>query len=498
MNNPSFLSAIELAQLIKQKDVSPTEVLENSYQNAKKWNSELNFMRAFFLQQGQNLLQSSNPNTPLYGVPFLLKDLLAELSGTPLEEGSAAFKGKISSTNSHLVDRYLGMGLIPFGKTATPEFGIMGTTEPQAYGPTRNPWDKNRSTGGSSGGSAVAVALGAVPIASGGDGGGSIRIPASACGIFGLKPTRGRTSNFPLGDLWSGATVQHILSRTVADSALVLDLSNGGMPGDGHLLPPPNLPYLGLKDIPQRQLTIAYSTQHPLGMTVDEECKTAVLKTVQLLTELGHRVVETGPTISGSELARNYLIIVAAHVTEHTRQITRQFGTQQLRKLELQTRTLAEVGESLSAGDYVEAKEHWKNYGHKMAEFHRQFDLYLTPTMAKLPPTIGTLAPSFAEKILMKSVIGLGAGKLLIKSGALDDLAQKSLEVVPFTQLANLTGAPAMSIPLHWTENSIPVGVQFMAPFGDENTLFHLAFELERSRPWQHHYHRLWQSFNYN
>jgi len=410
-----------------------------------------------------------------------------------MTKGSRAYalgnkhKNLTAQNNSRLVQRYLDMGLIPFGKTSLPEFAIMGTTEPKAFGACRNPWNTDHSTGGSSGGSAAVVASGVVSNASAGDGGGSIRIPASACGIFGLKPTRGRTPHGPsVGEYWDGAAVCHVLSRSVRDSAKILDLSQGVDPSSPYQIPSPTSAYAGLQNGKTPKFKIAYSLKHPLGSSVSQEVQAAVLNTVKILQGLGHSVEEEEPDIDGKLLAKCYITMVIGHVAADVEEMKQKLGDEYVEHLELPTRTLGLLGKSLGAAEFIKYKRLWGSFAENMASFHERYDFYLTPSMARTPVKIGELEPSAGEKFQMKTALALGIGKTLLKSGLIDEIAHKSLEVVPFTQLANLTGAPAMSVPLYWTENSLPIGSHFSAAWGREDQLFSLAFQLEIASPWKH------------
>jgi amidase len=476
--------AMGLAHLVAKKDVTPKELLQLAIERTRAINPAINAVWSIFEKEAMELLAKARPEMPLYGVPFLLKDLLGELSGTTLSQGSAPYKHTRSTNNSELVEKYLLLGLVPFGKTATPEFGIMGTTEPEAFGPCRNPWGRQHSTGGSSGGSAAAVAAGIVPVASGGDGGGSLRIPASACGIFGLKPTRGRTTNAPLGELWDGATVQHVVTRSVRDSALILNMTWGASLSDPYHIAPPACDYLAQSQKSQLPLTIAYSVDHPMGKKVDLECIEAAHKTAQLLKEFGHNVVQVTLPVDGHQIARDYVTMVAGQIAQDVQETLARFGPGAFRNLEISTRTLALVGNTISAREYVGARRRWREYSRIVSQFFEKYDVYMTPTMARTPVLIGELLPTPAEKTVLNIATTLKMGKLLIWSKVLEEIAEKSFEVVPYTQLANMTGVPAMSVPVHQSALKLPIGTHFMAPWGEEGRLFQLAFQLEEAIQW--------------
>ena len=420
------------------------------------------------------------------GVPFLLKDLISEYAGVPMTCGSKALKNYIPDSDSEIVKRYKKAGLVILGKTNCPEFGLMPYTEPELHGPTRNPWNLGHSSGGSSGGSAAAVSAGMVPIASGGDGGGSIRIPASSCGLFGLKPTRGRTPTGPnSGEIWQGLVAEHALTRSVRDSAAILDILQGPDIGAPYVITPPELPYLKEIEYPPRKLRIAFNTKSPINTPVHPECEKSVYETAKLLLQLGHDVEEDCPEIDGMKLAKCYFTLYFGEVAAEIKQIELMTG-KKLKPSDLEplTWTLGLLGRTISAGDFVFAKRYWNDAARAMGRFHQKYDLYMTPTVACPPPKIGELKPKPIEISLLKTVNSLGCGRLLTWSGLSDKMSKEGLVNFPFTQIANFTGQPAMSVPLHWTADKLPIGVQFIAPFGDEATLFRLAAQLEKIKPW--------------
>jgi amidase len=489
--------ALGLAELVKQKQVTPLELLHSAIDRAEKVNPAINAIITPLYEQAAETCKTSFPDGPFQGVPFLTKDHLLEVENTPLSNGSAAFKHNISNHDSELVSQYKSGGLNIFGKTNTPEFGLMGVTEPKEFGACRNPWDLTRTPGGSSGGSAAAVAAGIVPMASAGDGGGSIRIPASCCGLFGFKPSRGRTPLGPLAtEYWDGAVVEHVLSRSVRDSAAALDLSSS--PADvissytqftspiAHKLNE-TLPvsFLAALDQAPRKLKIAFSTQSPLGNPIEQEAKDAVQEAAKLLQSLGHDVVDAPPSYDGEAVAKSYFTLYMGHVAADINALcTESNSCIKEAPLELQTRTLGGLGRALSAEAFVSAKRRWHEYSVSMAKFHQEYDIYLTPVLAAKPAKIGEFDTSWIENLGMSVINYLGLHKLLLKSGQFEKTALKMLEKMPFTQLNNLTGQPGMSVPLHWTKDGIPMGVQFTSAFGDDCTLFQLARQLEQAKPW--------------
>lgn len=475
-----------LAELVKKKEISPAEICEEAISRIEKVNPQLNAVVTPMFEVARKYVAQTDLDGPFIGVPFLLKDLLEVYAGVPETRGSKAYRNKISDHDSELVKRYKKAGLVTLGKTNTPEFGLLGITEPELHGPTRNPWNIEHTPGGSSGGSAAAVASGMVPMASGNDGGGSIRIPASCCGVFGLKVSRGRTPTGPdHGAIWQGAAVEHVISRSVRDSAGILDATQGADVGAPYIISPPSQPYLQeIKQEPGR-LRIAFNTVSPLDTPVHPDCIKAVEHTATLLEKLGHHVEEAKPAIDGLTLAKSYFTLyfgeVAADIEEMKSYLGRKAKASDVEPL---TWMLGLLGQAYCAGEFVTMMREWDKAARVMGNFHETYDVYLTPTVAYPPVKIGELQPKPAEKALIKVVNTLGLGRVLKASGIVDKLATESLLKTPFTQLANFTGQPAMSVPLLWTSEGLPCGSQFIARFGDEATLFRLAAQLENEQPW--------------
>lgn len=475
-----------LAALVREKKVTPRELCEEAIRCIEKLNPELNAVVTPMFDFGRDAAEKNTADGPFAGVPFLLKDLISAFAGVRLTWGCRAYKDYIPDYDSELVKRFKKAGLITLGKTNTPEFGLMGITEPELFGPTRNPWNTERTSGGSSGGSAAAVASGMVPIASGGDGGGSIRIPACYCGLVGLKPTRGRTPTGPkYGRLWQGAVVEHVLTRSVRDSAAMLDAICGVDKGAPYIIKPPDMPYSEEIKRDAGSLKIAFNTESPLGTGTHESCADAVIKTARLLESLGHNVEEAKPSLDGLRLANSYFTMyfgeTAADIKHAEAVLKKKVGQDDF---EITTWFFGQLGRCYSAGDFVEAMREWDIAARTMGEFHRKYDLYLTPTVAYPAAKIGELMPKSYEEAAMKIFSVLKLGSLAKVSGMVNQIAIKTLAKTPFTQLANFTGQPAMNIPLHWDEQGMPCGVQFVAPFGDEATLFRLAAQLEKANPW--------------
>lgn len=477
--------ALGLAQLIKNKDVSASELLDTAIAQAEQENPAINAIITKLYDYGHEQIKQGLPEGSFSGVPFLLKDLLGSLEGTPMSNGSAAFKGNISPSDSEMVKRYKSSGLVIFGKTNTPEFGLMGVTEPTAFGPTRNPWNLNRTPGGSSGGSGAAIAAGIVPMASGGDGGGSIRIPAACCGLFGLKPSRGRTPTGPYySELWDGAAAEHVLTRSVRDSAAMLDIVAG---------PDGSTPYPVRKEsghleslqTPVRPLKIAYTVQSFFDRPVTEDAVKSVQHTVELLESLGHTVEHVHPYINADDLTDSYLTMYYGHVAADL-EFAATLLNSNFSNLDVEdtTKLMGYIGKKISAEQFVTAKRRWNDFRQSMHALHQEYDLLLTPTLGSEPVEIGEFDLGLIDKLGTKVVNAFGLQKLLMKSGMTKKQALINLEKLPFTQLANLTGQPAMSVPLYWTESGLPLGSQFIAPMGDEKTLLQLAHQLEQAQPW--------------
>ena len=475
-----------LAELVRKKEVAPSELCEEAIRRIEQVNPKLNAVIFPMYDIGRKAVQAGLPESRFTGVPFLLKDIIEEYAGVPLTMGSRAFRNYVPAQDTEMVIRFKKSGVVILGKTNVPELGLLAVTEPDLHGPTRNPWNIGRTPGGSSGGSAAAVASGMVPLASGNDGGGSIRIPASCCGLFGLKPTRGRNPLGPnVGELWQGAVVSHVITRTVRDSAAMLDATQGPDAGAPYILPPPERPYMQEIDREPGSLKIAFTSASPIGTPVHQECVKAVEEAARRLESLGHKVEEAQPDIDGKAVAMSYLTMCfgeAAAAFEDMKAVLGRKATPA--DVETLTWTIGLLGRTLSAGDFAKAKREWGVAGRAMGRFHQKYDLFLTPTLAFPPVRIGELQPRPYERLAMKVVNALGLGIILKAAGLVDQMAEASLSKTPFTQLANLTGQPAMSVPLHWTSDGLPVGVHFIAPFGDEATLFRLAAQLEKARPW--------------
>jgi amidase len=475
-----------LAELVRKKQVSPSELCEEAIRRIEQINPKLNAVVTPMYDIARKAVQAGLPEGPFAGVPFLLKDIIDEYAGVPLTMGSKAFRNYVPAQDSEIVVRYKRSGVVILGKTNVPELGLLGITEPILHGATRNPWNTAHTPGGSSGGSAAAVASGMVPLASGNDGGGSIRIPASCCGLFGLKPTRGRNPLGPMiGELWQGAVVSHVITRSVRDSAAMLDAVHGPDAGAPYMIPPPERPYFQEMEREPASLRIAFTSASPIGTPVHQECIKAVEEAAKLLEKLGHKVEEAQPDVDGKAALKSYLTMCFGETAAVFEDMKTVLGRKaSLSDVEPLTWTMGLLGRTLSARDFAKAKREWGIAGRAMGRFHQKYDLFMTPTLAYPPVRIGELQPRPYERLAMKVVNALGLGVILTATGIVDQMAEASLSKLPFTELANLTGQPAMSVPLHWTADGLPVGVHFMAPFGEEAMLFRLAAQLEKERPW--------------
>ncbi|WP_247232494.1 amidase [Telluribacter sp. SYSU D00476] len=481
--------AIGLAQLVRQGDVTPRELLNTALAIAEKVNPRINAIIHPLYEEGYKMVEELPAEAPLRGVPFLLKDLALEWAGTPMRSGNKAYYKYVSSVDSYYVERCRAAGLVFFGKTNTPEFGLNPFTEPTAFGPSHNPWNLDYSTGGSSGGSAAAVAAGIVPAATASDGGGSIRIPASCCGLFGLKPTRGRVSLGPhVGEAWGGAVVSGSVTRTVRDSALLLDLLSGYAPGDPYVIQAPERPYLQEVDAAPEKLRIGFSTQHPLSWhKVDADCVRAVEKAARLLMSLGHEVEEVSIPFNPEMFLEAFLPVFVGETSAALRHLSKWLGRPiQKGDVEMNTWLIAKLGEVYTAADYAHAQYRWNELSRTMATFHQQYDLLLTPVMARPPIRIGELQNNAQENMMLKLLQTTGGYSFLKGSKVVEQVAERTFSYIPYTTLANMTGQPSMSIPMHWTQNNLPIGVMFTGRMGEESLMFRLAAQLEQAQPWAH------------
>lgn len=480
------LDGLGIAALVRTGQLTAAEVCAAAIARAEVVNPRLNAVVHPLYEPARERARAGLPAGPFGGVPFLLKDFGAAYAGAPHTSGSRARRHFVPAHDAELVRRWQAAGVNILGKTNTPEFALMGVTEPVLFGPTHNPWHLGHTPGGSSGGAAAAVAAGIVPLAGAGDGGGSIRIPAACCGLFGLKPSRGRVPTGPeQGEKWQGAAVEHVLSRSVRDSAAMLDATQGADVGAPYFLSEPIRPYLAEVGRAPGRLRIAFSLGHPLGRALHPECATAVREAATLLEHLGHEVAEVPLPFDGRAVATAFLMLYFGETGASIAALTPLLG-RPARPADVEPITwlLGLLGRTYTAADFAAARHTWNDTARQMGRFHQTYDLLLTPTLATPPVRIGELQPKSGEQHLLRFVNAFGLGGLIRRSGLVEKLAEQSLEKTPYTQVANLTGQPAMSVPLHWTAAGLPCGVQFIAPLGAEDVLFRLAGQLEQARPW--------------
>jgi len=477
--------ATGLAELVKRGEVRVSDLVEASLERIDRLNPSLNAVIHRRDQVARN--EAGAPSRGLFGgVPFLAKDLGHLWVDEPYCAGSRFLRDFRSDHDSEVTRRYRETGIVLVGKTNTPEFGLTPFTEPVAFGPTRNPWDLSRTVGGSSGGSAAAVAAGIAPMASGGDGGGSIRIPASCCGVFGLKPTRGRTPTGPdVGQPWRGAAVEHVLTRSVRDSAAMLDAIAGPDVGAPYYPPPPARPFLSEVSASPGRLRIAWTSKPFLGSSVHPDCDRALADAVALLESLGHELVPASPTVDGPGFARAFLTMISGELNADVADAERVMG-RRLRRADVEPATylLILLGRGLGADQFTIATRALDRYAREVSRLFVDFDLLLTPTLAMPPFPIGALQPTARERFLLELLGRIGSGRVARMANVLDEMAAKVFEWIPYTPVFNVTGQPAMSVPLWWNGEGLPVGVHFVGRYADEATLFRLAGQLEQARPW--------------
>jgi amidase len=476
-----------LAQLVRQRQVTPAEIVDAAIARIEALDPRINAVVTRMFDAARAAAAGPIPPGPFAGVPMLVKDLLADCAGVPTGAGTRLLRDVPAERDAEIVSRYRRSGAIILGKTNTPEFGLVPYTESEARGVTRNPWDFARTAGGSSGGSAAAVASRMTPIAAGGDGGGSIRIPASCCGVFGLKPTRGRTPAGPVhGEYWRGFVCEHVLTRSVRDSAAMLDAIAGADVGAPYVAPPHVGSYLDDVSREPGRLRIAATTKPLLGRAVSSDCVLALEATVQLLRDLGHEVEDAAPPVDREAFSVAFLTVVAAEARADVESAAARVGRRvSWRDFEASTFALGLMGRMLRASDYARAARTLLEASREIGRFFTGFDLLVTPTLAQPPVPTGSLQPAGADRIVIDVVRRLNAAWLLEAAGAVGRLAEQTFEFVPYTAVFNVTGQPAMSVPLHWNAAGLPIGVQVVGRFGDESTLFRVAGQLERERPWR-------------
>ena len=455
--------ALGLAELVRNGEVTAAELLDAAIARAEMRNPTVNAIVDKLYDHGRDTIAAGLPDGPFTGVPYLLKDIGGVLGGYVQTRGSRFFDDLVPPEDSVIVKRGKRAGLVIFGKTNTPELGLSLTCEPQLFGPSRNPWDLERTPGGSSGGSSAAVAAYIVPMASGGDGFGSIRAPASCCGLVGLKPTRARNTQDPYsGEGNAGQTTEHALTRSVRDSAALLDATAGPGSGDPYVAPPPARPFLDEVGADPGRLRIAMTSRAPNGAPVESEVLDVFESAAKLLRDLGHDVEEADPDIDRESVIPTFRTISAANVaaTLRSHPAGKKAGPSNVERV---TAAAAKLGEEMSGADYVQATQAAHRLGRRMAAFHQSYDVLLTPALGTLPPRLGWIDMMLEDA---------------------DEYWNRVFSFSPFTVWFNITGQPGVTLPMGVSETGLPISVQLVAPYGDEATLIRLAAQLETARPW--------------
>lgn len=468
-NLEEFASLDGLAQaaLVERKEVRPIELVDAAIERIERLNPTINAVIYPLFDEARALAKDEArlPRGPFRGVPYLIKDLVAFYAGAPLTSGSAFMRDYRPDFDSVIISRLKSAGLVIVGKTNTPELGLLPTTEPRLHGATRNPWDLDRTAGGSSGGSAAAVAARMVPMAHANDGGGSIRMPASCCGVFGLKPTRGRISLGPaVGDAMGGLVVEHAVTLSVRDSAALLDATAGPSLGDPYWATPPARPFLHEVGCDPGKLRIALSKSSVIGTPVHPDCITAVEDAAKLCRDLGHEVMEDAPPLNGEFLMQMFMAVWAAGAAASINSAAAHRGkAPDESQFEPSTWTLYQIGQSVSASDYLRALDGLQAISRGVARFMERYDAWLTPVLGSPPAPLGWFSAPPLDAL---------------------EAQQRTATFAAFTPLLNVTGQPGMSVPLYWNGEGLPVGAHFAGRYGDEAMLFRLASQLEAARPW--------------
>lgn len=455
--------ATELAALVRSGQASPAELVDEAIARVERLDRTINAVIHERFDAARAEASGTIPDGPFRGVPFLVKDLGCEMAGEPHTQGNQALKDTDvrAAYDSYLYESIRGAGFITLGRTNTPELGGTITTEPEAFGPSRNPWNTDHSTGGSSGGSAAAVAAGMVPMAHASDGGGSIRVPASECGLVGLKPSRGRISQGPkVGEGWAGATTDGVVSRSVRDTATMLDVMSGRRTGDPYIAAPPTRPFADEMGVDPGRLRIGLAPSHA-GVTTDPECVTAVEAAGALLESLGHHVEVAQPeAFFDATFSRHFVTIVAVATAVDLADMGTSIGRSITEgDVEASNWLMGSIGRAVPAADYIASVNWVHSWSRRLQAWWDDFDVLVSPVIAVPPPPIGWLSDP-----------ELGTERLT--------------SILQFTAQFNVSGQPAMSLPLHWSSDDLPIGVQFVGPIDDEALLIRLASQLETAAPW--------------
>ena len=469
----SDYDGLGLAELLARKAVSPGEVLEAAIERIERHNGVLNAVVHKAYDEARTVAAGPLPDGPFRGVPLLVKDLLIGVAGWPRTSGSRFAAGVVDEEDTGLTRRYRSGGVVLLGKTNTPEYGITGTTESALLGPCRNPWNTDHSTGGSSGGSAAAVAAGLVPMAHGGDGLGSIRIPASCCGLVGLKVTRDRNPHLPDGyDFAQGNVVEHVLTRTVRDCAAMLDVTGVPEPASPYPAPPKERPYIDEVGRSPGRLRIAWSSETANGRPIQPEIRALLEQTADMLKALGHEVVERGLGIDLKALYKAMAPLAGANYAAGMRRMIERVGREpEPHELEPLTWAALNGGRKVSGEDALYSVQQRRMLARGVLELFETFDVYLTPVMGTPPPPLGYIDPVKVEP---------------------REIARRNGELFPFCAPFNFSGQPSISLPLCMSASGLPVGMQFSGRYADEATLFRLAGQLEKEQPWKDRHPPIW------
>ncbi|MEM9572129.1 MAG: amidase [Pseudomonadota bacterium] len=475
MEDYANYDAMGLAELVRKKEVSASELLNEAVTRARAVQTDLNCFSAMFPEVAEAQISQSLPDGPFTGVPMAVKDLGFEIKGQPITNGSLAFKGNVATYDNVMCERYKAAGFTLFGQTTSPEFGLTTTTESLLYGATRNPWDTSRTSGGSSGGASACVAAGVIPLAHASDGGGSIRIPAGCTGLFGMKPSRGRT---PMGPAttegWNGQSTVHAVSHSVRDNAALLDATHGREIGSRYVAPAPESTFLSALDSDPKPLKIALWTTAPNGTVPDPDAQAGLDATCELLEDLGHNVEVAGPQLDGDVLGKSLMVTVSAAIAmvmeARGEALGRQLGPEDMEPV---TARFVELGNSIAMKELMKATQASITAGLQYEHFlvDGGYDMVLSPTMSRVPDKIGVLS---------------------LNPDDMDAYTQAVTTFAPWCAISNQAGSPAMSVPLHWTAENLPIGMMFGARCGNEWELYQLAGQLERAAPWAHRRPPVW------
>lgn len=461
--------AVGLAELVRRREVSPAELLDAALERAHALNPTINALTMLREDVARRMIAEGLPEGPLSGVPFLLKDLGAEAVDFPSNNGSSLSAGTSYDRDSALYARLRSAGLVTFGRTSSPEGGIGPTTEAAIYGgPTRNPWNLQRVAGGSSGGSGAAVAAGIVPAAHGSDGGGSVRIPASCCGLFGFKATRARFPDGPYaGEGWAGMAIDGFLTRSVRDNAMLCDATQGADAGAPYWAPPLLGTFANAIQSDPPRLRVALCTTSLTGRPIDPECRKAAEDAAKLLEAMGHHVEEARPEADTTGMMAAWTKIVACGTALSVETLLKGRG-RNLRPGDIEgvSRGAIAYASTLRGADYLQAVGKIHAYGRQMAAFFQRHDILVTATLAEPPAALGRFAHETEDYVDYR----MGPGRVFDYS--------------PFCAAFNASGQPAVSLPLHWTPDGLPVGVHLAAPFGADEMLMSLSARIEEARPW--------------